>query len=248
MKKKIKRPQQPKAFISYSTQDHSFAEKLKNALEEYGLDCFLAHQSLRVSDDWRERLIEEINSRNIFIPILSKNFRTSVWTQQEAGFAMANTQIRIFPITLGNTRIQTTDSKHLFGFLNHFQSQRISKEHFDGIDTFIQTLIEKWPRYLIPVLIERVRKVIGWRKAEAVVLDLLPHFDRFTKKEVDSFIDAAISNSEVWDANDCAKEYLPEFLRIHQHRISRQKFNKLKHQIEHRKPYRQRRKKTAVKK
>lgn len=243
MKKKTRNFQRLKAFISYSTEDRSFSEKFKNALEKYELDCFLAHRSLQVSDDWRERLIEEINSRDIFIPILSKSFRTSVWAQQETGIAIANPGIRIFPITLGKTRLQTADSTPLFGFLNQIQSQRISTNTLNGIDEFIQTLIEKYPRYLIPVLIERVRKVVGWRKAEAVVQGLLPHFKRFTKKEIDSFMDAAISNGEVWDANDCAEEYLPEFLRIHQHNISRQKFNKLKHQINHREPYKLRRKK-----
>lgn len=243
MKKKIRNFQKLKAFISYSNKDCSFAEKFKNALEKYGLDCFLAHQSLRMSDDWKERLIEEINSRDIFIPILSKNFRTSVWAQQEAGIAMANPQIRIFPITLGNTRLQTADSTPFFGFLNQIQSQRISTKTLKGINKFIHTLTEKYPRHLIPHLLKPMYEIDRWREAEAFVHNLIPHFKRFSKREVDLFMDAAISNNQVWDADRCAEDYLPEFLKINRGKIVTQKLKVLQYQIEHREPYKPGRKK-----
>lgn len=243
MKKEIRNFQKLKAFISYSNKDCSFAEKFKNTLEKYGLDCFLAHQSLRVSDDWRERLIEEINSRDIFISILSKNFRTSVWAQQEAGIAMANPKIRIFPITLGNTRLQTADSTPFFGFLNQIQSQKISTKTLKGINKFIHTLTEKYPRHLIPHLLKPMYEIDRWREAEAFVHNLIPHFKRFSKREVDLFMDAAISNNQVWDADLCAEEYLPEFLKINRKKIIKQKLKMLQYQIDHREPYTLRRKK-----
>ncbi len=51
---------------------------------------------------------------------------------------------------------------------------------------------------------------------------------RFT----DRFVEYSISNGEVWPAHLCRKEFIPQFLRIHEGRVDSKKLDVLKYQIE----------------
>ena len=68
-----------KAFISYSIKDKKSGAAVKSVLEEIGVESFLAHDDLHVSEQWKKRILDELRACSIFIPILSKSFRTSDW-------------------------------------------------------------------------------------------------------------------------------------------------------------------------
>lgn len=78
-----------RAFISYSTKDKVLAGKIKTCLENSGLSVFLAHEDLDISDEWMEKIVEELKSCHVFIPLLTDNYKGSDWTDQEAGYALA---------------------------------------------------------------------------------------------------------------------------------------------------------------
>jgi hypothetical protein len=74
-----------KAFISYSTLDKVSAGQLNEHLSMYGIDSFMAHEDLQVSEEWKKRIQEELSTASILTALLSKNFRASEWTSQEIG-------------------------------------------------------------------------------------------------------------------------------------------------------------------
>lgn len=228
-KKSLKRTNKLKAFISYSIVDRKFAAKLGKVLDEYGIDCFLAHESLTVSEEWPDRLLEELKSCDLFIPILSKKFRKSDWTAQEIGVAVSRPEVRVIPLAL--------DSTLPFGFIAKIQCKKVSRRSPD-LTEILLSLIGKYPRSLIPAFIERVHNASSFRRAESVVSDLIPYFKIFSNNEVDSFVDAALANRQVWDANLCVSEYLPNFIKKNRKRISRKKLKALTYQMNERKPYR----------
>lgn len=86
-------------FISYSTKDKKLAGKIKTEFEGFGFNVFLAHHDIHVSTDWSKILVSELRHCNVFLPLLTKNFRRSKWTDQEAGFALALYK-SIFPIKI----------------------------------------------------------------------------------------------------------------------------------------------------
>jgi len=61
------------AFISYSHVDREYARQAKQVLEEVGVTAFLAHEDLEVSEEWKERILEELKICDLFVPLLSKN-------------------------------------------------------------------------------------------------------------------------------------------------------------------------------
>ena len=76
-----------KVFISYSMKDKEIASKIKKILTRFRIVCFIAHDDIEVSEEWRRRILKELNDADIFIPILSDNFKNSDWCSQEAGIA-----------------------------------------------------------------------------------------------------------------------------------------------------------------
>src|SRR4051812_24907224 len=119
----------PRAFISYSHADRKFGAQAKVALASLGLDAFLAHDDLYVSELWRERILEELRSCEVFVPLLSANSRVSDWTSQEIGFIVSRPEVIITPISI--------DATIPFGFIAHIQSRRIET---DGVtrDFFVE--------------------------------------------------------------------------------------------------------------
>ena len=61
------------AFISYAHADRKYGAQAKNVLAEIGIEAFLAHDDLHVSDEWRARIIEELRRCDLFVPLLSED-------------------------------------------------------------------------------------------------------------------------------------------------------------------------------
>ena len=195
-------------FISYSNADKVMAHSTKVALREFGMEGFLAHEDLQVSDDWRDAILEKLKTAPLFIALLSTHFRVSEWCAQEIGFVVSRPEVLIIPLSIDGTTP--------FGFISKFQSKRVNSA--DDIPKLLQDiLLKKRPRLAIPCWIQKVMNVGSYRSAETLVKPLVPYFPSFTSEEAIDFIEAALGNSQVWDAGDCRGEYLPAFARLHWH-------------------------------
>ena len=92
-----------KIFLSHSDKDKKIASELKSKLSKHGLSVFLAHEDIDGGSDWVSTLYEEIQKSKIFIMLLSKNYHTSKYTDQETGIAI-NCKKTILPICIDETR------------------------------------------------------------------------------------------------------------------------------------------------
>ena len=219
---------QLKAFISHSTADENIAKKIKAALNDYGTSAFLAHEDIQFSQEWKDCLIHELNEANIFIPLLSTSSKESVWVQQEIGMAFAQKDMLFLPLSVDGTAP--------FGFISHIQGKRIPP---DGIyrDLLVEPIIKRFPHEFIPNLINQLASAHTFRNAEALILPLVSHFEKFNDVEIDRFAAAAIENDQIWNANGCREQYLPVFLKLHRSRMDTEKLNALEYQLKHRKRY-----------
>lgn len=112
-----------KIFISYSTEDHKKAEEIQNFFIKKNFSCFLSGNSIKPSDRWRERIKNEIETSQIFIFLLSENFKTSKWCDQEAGMGIykeKNENVLIFPVII--------DDIDPYGFIEDYQCIKYNKE------------------------------------------------------------------------------------------------------------------------
>ncbi len=100
-------------FLSYSSIDKRFAGLLKQYLETYsGFSAFLAHSDINASNNWRMKIIDTLNTSDVFIPLLSCSSKQSLFVNQEIGIAFALKKI-IIPI-----KIDTNP----FGFIDSLQA------------------------------------------------------------------------------------------------------------------------------
>jgi len=195
------------AFISYAHANRSWAGAVKEALAEFGFDAFLAHEDLQLSEEWKDRILEELANAKLFAAILSKEFKGSEWCAQEVGYIVSRSkEVLILPLSIDRTTP--------YGFISHLQCSFL-KSRDDALPVITQLMFRRRPKRAIAAQIHRVRKAPSWRDGEAEVKPLVPHFGSFTDEHVTQFAKAAMLNSQVWDASLCKTDYLPQFAKTH---------------------------------
>jgi len=218
-----------KAFISYSIQDKKHGAAVKAALEEINIESFLAHNDLRVSEEWKERILAELKECEIFVPLLSAAFKTSDWCGQETGIVVERNKVLVIPLSLDGTLP--------YGFISHLQCHRIPPSGIDP-QTILTAVAKKWPSIVIEALLDNVDKnANSFRHAEAVVAPFVPYFKKLSRNQAIRFAQMAVNNNQIWRAGLCCSEYLPQFLKLNKTKIPQSLHRRLKYQIENQRVY-----------
>jgi hypothetical protein len=101
-----------RVFISHVHTAKRQAGALRHALQKYGISAFVAHEDIDTSDEWREEILRSLTSMDAFVAILTEDFNSSKWTDQEVGVAVARDALLI-PINKG---------ENPYGFLAKYQA------------------------------------------------------------------------------------------------------------------------------
>jgi len=80
----------PRVFVSHSHLDYDKAILIKEDLERYGLEVFVAHKDITPSLEWRNEIVGQIKSCDLFVALLTSSYKDSHWCDQECGIAVAN--------------------------------------------------------------------------------------------------------------------------------------------------------------
>ena len=75
-------------FISYSSQDDAFAQRLHADLQQKGVRCWFAPEDLKIGDKFRMRIDESIRTYDKVMVILSENSIRSPWVEDEVEAAL----------------------------------------------------------------------------------------------------------------------------------------------------------------
>lgn len=62
--------QSRRIFISASTGDRAFAEKLSNAIRDLGMQSFFDFQDIESGDEWNKKLMQELRSSDLLVFVL----------------------------------------------------------------------------------------------------------------------------------------------------------------------------------
>jgi len=106
------------AFLSYSHNDKVLAGKIASLLAEKGVNVFLAHEDIEISEEWREEIFRHLKRCNALIALLTPSFERSVWSNQEAGYMLGKAGT-VIPLIAEETDIKK------FGFLEALQGVRL---------------------------------------------------------------------------------------------------------------------------
>lgn len=200
------------AFLSYQTADKLVARQIQDVLDKVGIDSFLAHEDIAVSEEWRLRILEEIGEAEIFICLLSKNYLRSCWCMQESGIAAFRQGMSIIPLSLDGTIPQ--------GFISNFQAVKVDPGRITLSD-LIPGLLRHDKESGINVLIELIKRSDSYRAAERNFEMIVPYISQMTDAQVKKLLETSADNCHVHEAARCARDYLPLVLKSHGHLLSR---------------------------
>ena len=194
------------AFLSYQSADKLVAGRVKALLDSVGIQSFLAHEDITVSEEWRLAILAEIGRADIFVALLSANYYESFWCVQESGIAAFRADMLIIPLSIDGAIPQ--------GLLGHIQSTRIDPDRPTRTDLF-PALAKRDVAFVIDRLVEAVAASSSYRSAEGNFADLLPFIPRATDAQIVRLLVASERNSQVCNAGLCATKYLPPLLQSH---------------------------------
>jgi TIR domain/Pentapeptide repeats (8 copies) len=97
-------------FISYASQDQTFAEHLYSNLQNKGVRCWYAPEDMKIGDEFRSRIDTSIHHHDRLLLILSEHAIKSRWVQKEVETAFEKeareNRIVLFPLRLDDAIIQ----------------------------------------------------------------------------------------------------------------------------------------------
>lgn len=101
-------------FISYSTNDQDFADRLHADLQNKGVRCWFAPQDLKIGDRFRQRIDEAIRLHEKLLLILSEHSIRSDWVREEVESCLERERQEkrtvLFPVRLDDAVMNTGEA------------------------------------------------------------------------------------------------------------------------------------------
>lgn len=98
-------------FISYSSKNQDFAERLYSDLQNKGVRCWYAPEDMKIGDKIRDRIDESIRLRDKLLLILSENSIASDWVENEVESALEEERHRgraiLFPVRIDDAVMES---------------------------------------------------------------------------------------------------------------------------------------------
>ena len=111
------RPGLYRLFISHLSKDRVAASNLKQCLQGYGIDCFVAHEDITPSKEWEMEIEKALFTMDALCAIVVPDFIKSQWCDQEIGIALGQRK-QVFAINKGAVP---------YGFFGRYQALKSKK-------------------------------------------------------------------------------------------------------------------------
>jgi hypothetical protein len=101
-------------FISYSTKDQVFANRLYADLRQKGVRCWLATEDLKIGDKFRTSINDAIRLHDKLVVVLSDQSVKSIWVEDEVEAAFEKERTNggtvLFPIRLDDAVMECNEA------------------------------------------------------------------------------------------------------------------------------------------
>lgn len=191
-------------FLSYHHNARKTAGRVKGFLSAFGMDVFLAHEDLQPSVEWQKEIFHTLSKCDVFIPLLTKSFHSSLWTDQETGIAVAREKL-ILPVRF---------SVVPYGFIGKFQALKARKDldetcwritlNLASKRVFRKTVLEG----VITAFLESTTFEESARRSK-----LLLKFEPFSVAHLNRIVEGGAKNSQIYGgrvARDCLRKLIAE--------------------------------------
>jgi hypothetical protein len=211
-----------KIFLSYSSLDKKLAGIIKHHLQEYELDVFLAHEDIEPSTKWLARIKKELASMNVFLPLVTKNFAKSDWTDQETGYALAR-GVSIIPL---KTDIDP------YGFAGRIQALSIDESVPEQTCLKIAKIIhtkKKLQAGFLSGLIMRFAESSTYEAAKKNS-EAMNRFGGYSPDQANEVLKVSLANGQIYGSFG-ARDNLRVFIRKHEELLDKKLVKALREKI-----------------
>jgi len=81
-------PRPANVFISHSSRDRVFVERIVTVLRRHGIACWYAPNNILGAEQWQDEIGRALRQCNWFLLVLSKNALKSKWVKRELAYAL----------------------------------------------------------------------------------------------------------------------------------------------------------------
>ena len=182
-----------KIFISHQHMDKIHAKSLKHQLTKFKISAFVAHEDIEPTLPWQREIKSALNTMDVFVALLTRQYRDSKWTDQEIGFAVAKKVLII----------HVRDGLDPYGFIGETQSLSIPIDSSENLALGIVNILLKNTS-----MHERMREALfvalensNGHSIACKIMKKLESLDSvITKSEIQRIRKAAVDNSWVREA------------------------------------------------
>lgn len=197
-----------RVFISHRDEHKAEARELADALEEFGISSFVAHETIPADEEWRKVILNGLETMEVMVLFLTDDFEESIWTMQEVGYALGAGK-PIISLKLGK--------KDPPGFVNHKQALKgdiTNPIHSaQGLFPLIGKVIGKQER-LQDILITSFVESPSWTDTKTRFGRMAKVVDKLTDEQVNRIIAAFRTNDQLYQCIHLVSKYdrLKKFL------------------------------------
>jgi len=179
-------------FISHVSEHKHHVSKLKQALSIYGVSSFVAHEDIEPTQDWQNEIEVALNTMNALVAMITKDFKDSLWTDQEVGYALGR-GIKTIAIKVG---------KLPHGLLAKQQALKGSFEDIPALAKGIVSILIRDPKtqnLMRDMLICALVNSSSWANTK-LIMEQIEQIESFTTENFDNLEKALEENSQVKNA------------------------------------------------
>lgn len=179
-------------FISHTSSRRESAHRLKEALANYQIAAFVAHDDIEPTREWQAEIETALRTMDCLVALISPDFMQSQWCDQEVGIAIGRGRL-VVPLRVGS-------DPH--GFLAKYQGVQTKGNDATRVASqVIETLLKNEssaPR-LIDALVDKLANAGSWASAKKT-MSMLCKAKQVSTSQAGRLLRALEENSEVSDA------------------------------------------------
>lgn len=177
-------------FLSHKATCKQDATNLKQALSDYGIACFVAHEDIEPTKEWQKEIERALFSMDVLVAFLTEDFHESNWTDQEIGVAIGRS-IPHITVRLGIDPYGLMGKGQALGGCTLGDPQGMAANIFGVL---YGQMLDK--SRLFEGALSAYASSGNWKQSEFYVTHLLAKFETLTASQVEHVMDAFRKNDK----------------------------------------------------
>lgn len=194
-------------FISHVAAHKVDVSALKDALAEYGVNGFVAHEDIEPTAEWLQTIEVALQTCDAALAYLTEDFHDSLWTDQEIGYVVSRRRL-VVPMDVGMDP---------YGFISRYQSYR--PKPGDAVSITAKKIVVMLLRHELTsarmsrALTSRLVNSTGYAMTQELMRTIVAEVKTFTPEMLGDLEFAVEMNDQVynaWDVPPIIKRILEE--------------------------------------